>query len=179
MRAIASRRCARWAAGAVLLIAACSPSPAETGRELEVTIEDFEITPHTTAVASGTVTFDVWNRGPTTHEFVVAELDEADAVALGKDGSRGAYAYGRGSADVPTSDRGAASDASYGGVPLGADGLSVDEDAIAIIGELEEVDDGAYEHLTVDLDPGRYVLFCNLEGHYLGGMHASVVVTDG
>ena len=27
------------------------------------------------------------------------------------------------------------------------------------------------EDLTLDLKPGRYVLWCNLEGHYLGGMH--------
>ena len=27
-----------------------------------------------------------------------------------------------------------------------------------------------------DLKPGRYVLWCNLEGHYLGGMHASFEV---
>ena len=26
------------------------------------------------------------------------------------------------------------------------------------------------------LDPGRYVLFCNMYGHYLGGMHAVLVV---
>ena len=27
--------------------------------------------------------------------------------------------------------------------------------------------------LHLDLRPGHYVLYCNLEGHYLGGMHAS------
>jgi uncharacterized cupredoxin-like copper-binding protein len=26
------------------------------------------------------------------------------------------------------------------------------------------------------LAPGRYVLFCNMSGHYLGGMHRLLVV---
>ena len=30
--------------------------------------------------------------------------------------------------------------------------------------------------LGLGLTPGNYVLYCNLEGHYLGGMHASLAV---
>ena len=26
------------------------------------------------------------------------------------------------------------------------------------------------------LEPGRYVLFCNMEGHYMAGMHTVLVV---
>jgi uncharacterized cupredoxin-like copper-binding protein len=28
----------------------------------------------------------------------------------------------------------------------------------------------------VRLPPGHYVLYCNMEGHYLAGMHAEVTV---
>lgn len=66
-----------------------------------------------------------------------------------------------------------------GGLPIAADGLSVDEELVVPIDELEEVEAGTPGVLTVPLTPGRYVLFCNLEGHYLGGMYTSIEVTDG
>jgi len=63
-------------------------------------------------------------------------------------------------------------------LPIAADGLSVDEDQVVPVGELDEVEAGSTERLTLPLTPGRYVLFCNLEGHYLIGMSASIEVTD-
>jgi uncharacterized cupredoxin-like copper-binding protein len=63
-------------------------------------------------------------------------------------------------------------------LPIAADGLSVDEDRVAPVGELGEVEAGATGTLTLALAPGHYVLFCNLEGHYLTGMSASIEVTD-
>jgi uncharacterized cupredoxin-like copper-binding protein len=58
-------------------------------------------------------------------------------------------------------------------LPLRPDGLTVDEDSplIHFIGGIDELDIGDNGMLRVRLLPGRYVLFCNLEGHYLGGMH--------
>ena len=46
-----------------------------------------------------------------------------------------------------------------------------------LVKEDSELDIGVSRALVVDLPPGHYVLYCNLEGHYLGGMHASLVVT--
>jgi uncharacterized cupredoxin-like copper-binding protein len=63
-------------------------------------------------------------------------------------------------------------------LPLAPDGMSVDEDAVAPVGEIEEVADGSTADLTLGLAPGRYVFFCNLEGHYLAGMHAAFEVAD-
>jgi uncharacterized cupredoxin-like copper-binding protein len=63
-----------------------------------------------------------------------------------------------------------------GDLPIGADGLSVDEDRLDDVDEIEGVEDGSTEQVTVRLDPGRYVFFCNFEGHYLAGMHAAVRV---
>lgn len=64
-------------------------------------------------------------------------------------------------------------------LPLGADGISVDEDSrrFRILGEEESVQLTEQDVLDLVLEPGHYVLFCNLEGHYLGGMHADLEVT--
>ncbi|MEP6972909.1 MAG: hypothetical protein ABI869_02060 [Actinomycetota bacterium] len=62
-------------------------------------------------------------------------------------------------------------------LPIGPDGLSVDEDALATVGEIQDVPIWTTRLLELSLAPGRYVFFCNLEGHYLGGMHTSIVVS--
>jgi hypothetical protein len=63
------------------------------------------------------------------------------------------------------------------GLPITADGLSIDEESPKLrgIGEDPDLDIGASKDLVLRLRPGRYVLFCNLEGHYLGGMHAPLI----
>jgi len=62
------------------------------------------------------------------------------------------------------------------GLPLGPDGLSVNEDWLDGVGELNDVAAGTVGTLPLTLAPGRYVFFCNLDGHYLGGMHAVLEV---
>ena len=44
------------------------------------------------------------------------------------------------------------------------------------VGEEEGVDLGDHRVKTVRLDPGHYVLYCNMPGHYLAGMHTELVV---
>jgi uncharacterized cupredoxin-like copper-binding protein len=63
-------------------------------------------------------------------------------------------------------------------LPLRRDGLTVDEHALDAdtAGALEPAVPGATRTLHLRLRPGRYVLFCNMTGHYLGGMHAVLVV---
>lgn len=64
------------------------------------------------------------------------------------------------------------------GLPLRSDGFTVNEEAIASSepGSIEPQLPGGSENLVVDLKPGRYVLFCNMEGHYMAGMHTTLVV---
>jgi uncharacterized cupredoxin-like copper-binding protein len=62
-------------------------------------------------------------------------------------------------------------------LPIGRDGLSVNEEWLDGIDELDSVPEAQTQELQLDLPPGRYVFFCNLEGHYLGGMHAVLEVT--
>ena len=65
-----------------------------------------------------------------------------------------------------------------GKLPFRSDGLTVDEDAVAKaeVGVLEPDHAGVTRELRVRLTPGRYVLFCNMSGHFLGGMHTDLVV---
>jgi uncharacterized cupredoxin-like copper-binding protein len=134
---------------ALVVISGCTgrlpTGPAAVGSIVDVTVEDFAIdSPAGVVAADGTVTFRVYNKGPATHEFVVARTD----LASGK-------------------------------LPLGPDGTSADEEQLEVPGEVSEIPTWTTEALTLSLAPGRYVFFCNLEGHYLGGMHASFWVTDG
>ena len=71
------------------------------------------------------------------------------------------------------------SDAS-GALPLLANSLQVNEDASALrnVGGLSGIRVDTTRDLTLHLKAGHYVLFCNLEGHYLGGMHLALDVTS-
>ena len=46
----------------------------------------------------------------------------------------------------------------------------VDEDAMGSLGEVADLEPGAKGTVTVDLKPGRYILYCNISGHYYSGM---------
>jgi uncharacterized cupredoxin-like copper-binding protein len=48
---------------------------------------------------------------------------------------------------------------------------------VRLVDEVEDVKPGKSASLTVRLKPGRYVLLCNLAGHYGSGMHAALRVT--
>jgi uncharacterized cupredoxin-like copper-binding protein len=63
-------------------------------------------------------------------------------------------------------------------LPLQRDGLTVNEDApgIDLLDEVEGLDIDDRQTLVLDLAAGNYVLYCNLEGHYLGGMHEALTV---
>jgi hypothetical protein len=65
-----------------------------------------------------------------------------------------------------------------GGLPMRSDGMTVDEELLARrdLPGLEPGGRGAVRDLQLHLRPGRYVLFCNMSGHYLGGMHRVLVV---
>jgi uncharacterized cupredoxin-like copper-binding protein len=68
--------------------------------------------------------------------------------------------------------------AGRGHLPMRNDGLTVNEEGLArrAVGALEPAQPGGVESLRVHLTPGRYVLYCNMSGHFLGGMHTVLVV---
>ena len=63
-------------------------------------------------------------------------------------------------------------------LPLQRDGLTADEEArgVELIDEAEGLDIDDRQTLVLDLAAGNYVMYCNLEGHYLGGMYAALTV---
>jgi uncharacterized cupredoxin-like copper-binding protein len=135
-----------WSPVVLMLLAliACSKQPSTPpGAVVPVVLEDYRIRSSVTTISSGTVTFNVHSRGPSTHELAVFETTRpADQL------------------------------------PLGDDGLRIDEDSSLLreVGELAQVDIGKTELFVLRLPPGKYVLVCNMEGHYLGGMYFSLIV---
>jgi uncharacterized cupredoxin-like copper-binding protein len=69
-------------------------------------------------------------------------------------------------------------DAPIDALPFDSNGLRVDEESprIQIVKTVETLLIGDRSDLTVTLPAGRYVLFCNLEGHYLSRMRAEIDV---
>ena len=63
-------------------------------------------------------------------------------------------------------------------LPLRRDGLTVNEAALKsrTVASFEGSGAGGGRSEQVHLPPGTYVLFCNMAGHYLGGMHTTLVV---
>jgi uncharacterized cupredoxin-like copper-binding protein len=131
---------------ALALTAACggSPGTAATGAPGDGTIvtteRDFAITLEETSTPAGSVTFDITNDGPSTHEFAVIRTDlAADALPVS--------------------------------------GPTVTETDLDLVDEVEDIAPGVGTSLSVDLQPGAYVVICNVEGHYGAGMRASLTVT--
>ena len=69
-------------------------------------------------------------------------------------------------------------DIAPGKLPLQDDGLTVDEEAdgVELVDEAGGLDIDDRQTLDLRLAPGHYVMYCNLEGHYLGGMYAALTV---
>jgi uncharacterized cupredoxin-like copper-binding protein len=127
----------------VLLTVERRHEPAPLGTPVNVRLEDFKVRQDAAVVPAGTVSFRVFNQGPTSHELVVVRTDHAPAK-----------------------------------LPLQRDGLTVNEDApgMDFLDEVGGLDIDERETLVLRLAPGQYVFYCNFEGHYLGGMHASLTV---
>jgi uncharacterized cupredoxin-like copper-binding protein len=63
-------------------------------------------------------------------------------------------------------------------LPLRRDGSTVSEEKLEPVtaGALEPGQPHSVRKLRLHLAPGTYELFCNMSGHYLGGMHTKLVV---
>jgi uncharacterized cupredoxin-like copper-binding protein len=55
----------------------------------------------------------------------------------------------------------------------------VQVDQLDVVAEIDTFPAGTDQSLTVDLQPGAYVMFCNLTGHYESDMHTAFTVTKG
>jgi len=69
--------------GAILLLAAACGGSATSGgnaSDVSVTLKDFAISANPSSADAGTITFDITNDGPSTHEFAVVRSDLAQAA---------------------------------------------------------------------------------------------------
>ena len=62
-------------------------------------------------------------------------------------------------------------------LPMDADGVRVDEDKLKGLKELGDVHPGKSRNTTLTLAPGKYLLFCNEQGHFTAGMYTYLTVT--
>ena len=129
------------------------------GAAIDVLLSEWVLEPDPILTDGGEVTFIGDNQGGVVHELVVVRGESAsDLPAEGE--------MGLGNFAVVESE-------------LAAD---------AVVGEIEDIAPGSSKDLTVDLDAGSYVLFCNLVGsasdgpemqgrsHFAEGMYAEFTV---
>jgi uncharacterized cupredoxin-like copper-binding protein len=137
------------------LLGACSTPAGSSGTTVTATLKEWEIKLSSTEFASGDMTFNLTNNGDKEHEFIVRKTElKADSLPLidtGEDAGR----IDEESSEL--SEVGSPSEVAV--VPPGSTGLS----------------------LRLNLEPGHYVLFCNLKVedllHYKKGMHIDFTVT--
>jgi uncharacterized cupredoxin-like copper-binding protein len=136
------------------LLVACSTggggSPTTGTGPVSAALKEWQIDLSSTTLAAGKITFNITNNGDKEHEFVVRK------TALKADA-----------------------------LPLNADGeVSEDAPELTEVGDPSEVAEIAAgstdKSLTVTLQAGHYVIFCNLHVeellHYSKGMHADFTV---
>jgi uncharacterized cupredoxin-like copper-binding protein len=126
-------------------------SSGPTAGPISATVKEWQISLSSTNIKAGEITFNIKNDGDKEHEFVVRKTD------LKSDA-------------LPTND----------------DGTVVeDSPQLSEVGdpsEVAEIKSGSNDRsLTVTLQPGHYVIFCNLHVedlvHYEKGMHIDFTVT--
>jgi uncharacterized cupredoxin-like copper-binding protein len=61
-------------------------------------------------------------------------------------------------------------------LPTTQGGVRIDESKLPGLEELGDLEPGESGKLTLDLTPGKYLLFCNEEGHFAAGMFAYLTV---
>src|SRR3954462_15557136 len=62
-------------------------------------------------------------------------------------------------------------------LPVKNGAVNEDSKQLDHIDEQEDIAPGSTSNLSVTLDPGSYVVICNLPGHYLQGMYAPLTVS--
>ena len=69
------------------------------------------------------------------------------------------------------------SDLASDALPLNAEGNEVDESQVEPVDEAENIAAGTDASFTATLDPGSYVVICNITSHYGAGMHTALTVS--
>lgn len=139
---------------------AAETTTAAEAETVAVSMGEFFIKPDVDAIPAGEVTFDVTNDGAVEHEFVVLKTDIAGG-------------------DLPV--KGGEVDLAKAGEVLGGAHEPGEEEeemkgAAEEHEEEEHLEPGASESYTVDMEPGKYILICNIPGHYSSGQWVEFTV---
>ncbi len=141
-----------------LALATCEP-PSNVGQIVQVSLSDgggmmgpfpmmLGLTPSSTSVAAGRVTFVATNFGHLNHEFLILPMP-ADGLGTRPVGADGKIDE---SASLGEASKSCASGTGNGIAP------------------------GSRSWVTLNLGPGTYELLCDMPWHYANGMYASLTV---
>ena len=143
----------KWFAGAAVaaLLGVASAGLAQAAEIDNVTLQErngmFAIDVAQKELKAGKVTFDVTNKGADMQHEMIVVQLTPQQAA------------------DPTT------------LPYNEDSATVDEEKINDRGEVSELDPGKEGSLTLDLQPGDYMLLCNVPGHYKAGMYTIIHVS--
>jgi uncharacterized cupredoxin-like copper-binding protein len=70
----------------------------------------------------------------------------------------------------------ARTDLDPGALPVDPSTYKVDEAQLDVLAATSDMPPGAAEQVILDLPPGKYVAFCNIEGHYEAGDYSGLTV---
>ncbi len=77
---------------------------------------------------------------------------------------------------IPHNLRVAKTDLAPDALPVAEGTIMVDEEQVNVLASSRDLNIGEAEELIVVLEPGSYVLFCNVAGHYAAGLYAGFTV---
>jgi uncharacterized cupredoxin-like copper-binding protein len=61
-------------------------------------------------------------------------------------------------------------------LPFDQNRSKVDVESVLTLGSVAEINPNKSASLTLDLAPGKYILYCNIAGHYMAGMWTVIEV---
>jgi uncharacterized cupredoxin-like copper-binding protein len=121
------------------------------------------------AFADGLVKVDLWEK-PDGTQGITLSTDEVKAGKI-------AFAVTNTSAVMEHEFLIVKTDMTFDRFPMKRAGAKVDEGKLKGMKEFGELREGKTKNWTATLKPGRYVLFCNEEGHFAAGMRTTLTVT--
>lgn len=118
------------------------------GATLTIKMGDFYFSPKNATAKAGLTTIEAPNEGAMEHELVLFKTNMNPAK-------------------LPTEANG------------DVDEEKLDEsEAAEEMGEIPDVEPGETKSEQFNLTPGKYVMFCNIPGHYKQGMYGTLTVTE-
>ena len=146
---------------------------------------------HSAFAADSTIAVSLWDKGPDSmvmddaHMAMNGKMDMAN-MSMGTMGIKVDVAEvpaGNVTFNVANDSKDIIHEVILSPVPAGGADLPyvsadmrVDEDAAGHLGEVAELEPGKSGSLTLDLAAGSYILFCNIPGHFVGGMWTLITV---